>query len=49
MPGAVAIVGCASYDRAEVEDAVGRALELLGGCEGFFPAGASVLLKPNLQ
>ncbi|MHC4253413.1 MAG: DUF362 domain-containing protein, partial [Planctomycetota bacterium] len=48
MPAAVAIVGCASYERAEVEDAVGRAIELLGGPERFFPAGAGVLLKPNL-
>ena len=48
MPGAVAIVGCASYDRAEVEDAVVRAIELLGGGERFFPAGSNVLLKPNL-
>ncbi|MHC5055460.1 MAG: DUF362 domain-containing protein [Planctomycetota bacterium] len=48
MPAAVAIVGCASYDRSEVTDAVGRAIELLGGPERFFPAAASVLVKPNL-
>lgn len=49
MPTGVAIVRCRSYDRHEVEDAVFRALELLGGFQRFVPkAGAGVLIKPNL-
>jgi uncharacterized protein (DUF362 family)/ferredoxin len=48
VPAAVAVVRCASYDTAEVEDAVLRSLDLLGGAGSFFPPGAGVLLKPNL-
>lgn len=48
MPATVSMVRCSSYDRAEVEDSVARAVELLGGRERFFPAGARVLVKPNL-
>jgi uncharacterized protein (DUF362 family)/NAD-dependent dihydropyrimidine dehydrogenase PreA subunit len=44
----VALVRCESYDRAEVEDAVGRAVELVGRRERFFPEHSRVLLKPNL-
>ena len=48
MPATVAVVACSTYDRAEVEDAVSRAVDLLGGSERLFPAGGSVLVKPNL-
>ncbi len=48
MPAPVAVVGCATYERAEVEDAVFRAIDLLGGRERFFPRGGRVLVKPNL-
>jgi len=44
----VAVVGCRSYDRAEVSGAVGRAAGLLGGMARFVPRGARALLKANL-
>jgi uncharacterized protein (DUF362 family)/NAD-dependent dihydropyrimidine dehydrogenase PreA subunit len=44
----VAIVHCADYEQSRVDDAVARALELLGGAGNFFHAGQKVLLKPNL-
>jgi uncharacterized protein (DUF362 family)/NAD-dependent dihydropyrimidine dehydrogenase PreA subunit len=48
LPASVAIVACATYDSKEVEDAVLRAIDLLGGIERFLPRGGSVLVKPNL-
>lgn len=44
----VSVVHCSDYDRARVSDAVARAVELLGGLGSFVPAGAKVLVKPNL-
>lgn len=44
----VALVRCESYDEAAVNDAVGRAVALLGGAEKVIPAGKKILLKPNL-
>ena len=44
----VAAVHCASYDRAEVQEAVRRGLSLLGGAEAFVQPGEHILLKPNL-
>jgi uncharacterized protein (DUF362 family)/Pyruvate/2-oxoacid:ferredoxin oxidoreductase delta subunit len=44
----VAIVNCADYEQSRVNDAVAKALELLGGAGAFFHAGQKVLLKPNL-
>ena len=45
-PARVSIVRCRSYDRAEVHDAVARAVELIGGAGLVGQSG--VLLKPNL-
>ncbi|RPI57946.1 MAG: DUF362 domain-containing protein [Chloroflexi bacterium] len=45
---AVAVIPCAGYDQDEVEAAVGRALELLGGMARFVRPGQRVLIKPNL-
>ena len=44
----VAVVRCASYDPAEVDAAVTRALALLGGAGAFVRAGERIVLKPNL-
>ncbi|MGB4593001.1 MAG: DUF362 domain-containing protein [Coriobacteriia bacterium] len=48
MPSTVAVVRCESYDEKLVFDAVGRALELLGGATRFVQPGERILLKPNL-
>jgi uncharacterized protein (DUF362 family)/ferredoxin len=48
MPAAVALVKCRSYDRAEVDDAMARAVDLLGGPAAFRPESGPLLLKPNL-
>ncbi len=45
---AVALVRCASYERAEVDAAVGRGIDLLGGMERFAAPGETIVLKPNL-
>lgn len=44
----VALVRCASYESVAVHEAVGRALELLGGAARFSQDGEHILLKPNL-
>lgn len=44
----VSVVKCNGYDKKEVEDAVTRAIELLGGIRAFVKQGEEVLLKPNL-
>lgn len=47
----VALVRCSSYKRDEVEKAVAKAIELLGGFDAIMPElnkDAEVLLKPNL-
>ncbi len=44
----VSIVRCRGYGAAEVEAAVGRSLELLGGIQTFVEEGDRVLIKPNL-
>jgi len=44
----VALVRCDSYDAADVEPAVRRGIELLGGIDRFVSPGESILLKPNL-
>ncbi|MBN1766642.1 MAG: DUF362 domain-containing protein [Sedimentisphaerales bacterium] len=43
----VTIVGCRDYESDNVESAVGRVFELLGGVGEFIGRGDSVLLKPN--
>ena len=45
---AVALIPCASYEQDEVEAAVRRALDLLGGMARFVQPGQRVLIKPNL-
>jgi uncharacterized protein (DUF362 family)/NAD-dependent dihydropyrimidine dehydrogenase PreA subunit len=48
LPTRVSLVSCQSYDPAQVEGAVKRAVDLLGGIERFVKPNESVLLKPNL-
>jgi uncharacterized protein (DUF362 family)/NAD-dependent dihydropyrimidine dehydrogenase PreA subunit len=43
----VAIVRCEVYDEPVVLDAVGRALDLVGGAGGFVRPGERIVLKPN--
>ncbi len=47
MPATVAIVRCDSYEESAVFDALGRALELLGGPGRFVHADERIMLKPN--
>lgn len=44
----ISLVRCDSYDTGEVQVAVEKAVNLLGGMEGFVKPGDRVLLKPNL-
>ncbi|MEM0449152.1 MAG: DUF362 domain-containing protein [Methanomassiliicoccales archaeon] len=44
----VALVKCSSYHRQEVEQALDRAIGLLGGWKAFISPGQKVLIKPNL-
>jgi uncharacterized protein (DUF362 family)/NAD-dependent dihydropyrimidine dehydrogenase PreA subunit len=44
----VAVVRCPTYDRREVEAAVERAVELVGGVGRYVAEGERILLKPNL-
>ncbi len=44
----VSITRCSSYESAEVDKAVRRALELIGGMAAFVKKGERVLLKPNM-
>ena len=44
----VSITRCPTYQRREVEAAVGQAMSLLGGFSAFVSAGDKVLVKPNL-
>lgn len=48
MNSKVSIIRCASYESALVRDAVGRALDLLGGISAFIRPASKVLVKPNL-
>ena len=48
MPATVSSVFCRTYDEAEVDSAVRRAIDLLGGISSFVQPGMTVLLKPNL-
>ncbi len=47
MPATVAVVRCDSYDEPTVFEAVGRALDLLGGPERFVGDDERIMLKPN--
>ena len=44
----VAIAACGSYAREDIEPAVRKAINALGGIEAFVRPGSHVLLKPNL-
>ncbi|NLY92012.1 MAG: DUF362 domain-containing protein [Firmicutes bacterium] len=44
----IAIARCCSYQRLEVESAVRRCLQELGGLDNFVRSGQKVLVKPNL-
>ncbi len=44
----VSISCCSDYDQARVEQAVRRAVDLLGGISTFIKPGDRVLIKPNL-
>jgi len=44
----VAIAKCNSYKESELDKALGRAMDLLGGIEKFIKPDEKVLIKPNL-
>ncbi len=44
----VALASCSSYDRAEVEQAVEKAVSLLGGIDRYAAKDENILLKPNI-
>lgn len=44
----VSLIRCESYDQPELDQAVRRAVDLLGGISRFVKSGDRVLLKPNL-
>lgn len=44
----VVLVRCRSYDPAELDAAVKKGLDLLGGARNFFNDGETLLLKPNI-
>lgn len=44
----VSLIRCEHYDQPELDQAVGRAVDLLGGISRFVKSGDRVLLKPNL-
>ena len=48
MKDRVAIVGCPAYGAEQVEAAVRRAIDLMGGMTRFVQPGQRVLVKPNL-
>lgn len=48
MTQKVALSRCASYDLREVQDAVRRAVDLVGGISVFVRPGERVLIKPNM-
>ena len=45
----VAVVACRDYEKETVSEAVGRALDLLGGLSAFIRPGMKVCIKPNLM
>ncbi|MBN2422338.1 DUF362 domain-containing protein [Candidatus Woesearchaeota archaeon] len=48
MKAKVSIVKCESYQQKEVDTAVKKAVDLIGGIDKFVKKGDNVLLKPNL-
>lgn len=47
-PPTVSLVSCRSYERSQVEDAVRKSVDLLGGMSAFVSDGEKVLIKPNM-
>jgi uncharacterized protein (DUF362 family)/Pyruvate/2-oxoacid:ferredoxin oxidoreductase delta subunit len=48
VSSAVSIVQCKDYDRERIQDAVTKAVDLLGGMHAFIRPGDKVLIKPNM-
>src|SRR4030066_2377660 len=48
MEVSVSIVKCQTYDEKEVQKALRRSIDLIGGIGSFVKKGDRVLLKPNL-
>jgi uncharacterized protein (DUF362 family)/ferredoxin len=48
MTARVALAKCDSYDQSEVDAALAKCLQLLGGIEQFVKPGNRVLIKPNV-
>jgi uncharacterized protein (DUF362 family)/NAD-dependent dihydropyrimidine dehydrogenase PreA subunit len=48
MKTTVSIVKCQTYDEKEVQKALRRSIDLIGGIDSFVKKGDRVLLKPNL-
>jgi len=48
MKTKISLVKCTNYNFAEVDQAVDKALSLLGGMENFIKPGSKVLIKPNI-
>lgn len=48
MNSSVSIISCKEYDSAQVQVAVRKAVDLLGGISVFIRPGSKVLVKPNL-
>ena len=48
MKTKVAIVKCRDYDRIELEKAIKKAFDILGGISAFAKKGERVLVKPNM-
>jgi len=48
MKSRVALTRCTSYSLEQVDSAVNKALDLLGGIESFIKPKSKVLIKPNL-
>lgn len=44
----VVLITCRSYEQAEVNEAIKRGLQLLGGIQQYLTAGEKILLKPNM-
>lgn len=44
----VAVVGCGSYDRTEIDAALRKGVSLLGGAGRFVKSGERIILKPNV-
>ena len=48
MATKVSLIKCGSYGQAEVQSAVSKAVDAIGGIKAFVKPGMKILLKPNL-